>query len=203
MRIQRSEARGQRSAKVMAFALIAALLLMTTGCPTPKNGSGQNKYTPYIKTGVRVLGKTKTIFAANGLSIDKLDLAIKGGNAAVAALESSASNSLELIANFIDAFDAIAAYAAASIKNQTTRMIVMVGLAVGSEALHDLADQMKKDGAQQTGVRAMAMRRSSGAQRISAFATKPRWQCRNSINGQYAEMKYCEEHPDTSTVERH
>jgi hypothetical protein len=171
-----------------------------------------NKYSPYVKTGVRGLVTAEKIFAANGLSTAKFDPAIKIGNAAVTGLDSGATNALDRVADFIDAFESITADAEL-IKDQNTRTLVLVGMAVGSEALHELADQLKKDavGSQdsEAGSRPAKARtavaiaaESNGGRRMAAFAAKPRWRCRNSINGQFAQMTFCKEHPDTSTVER-
>jgi hypothetical protein len=167
------------------------------------------KYSPYVRTGVRVLTKTKTIFAANGLSTARFDTAINIGNAAAAALDAGATDALDQAANFIDAFEAIAEDAS-TIKDPTTRTIVLVAMAVGSEALHELADLMSKDSAtastSKQPVKAMAVAaavQSDGGQRIAAFAAKPHWRCRDSVTGQFAQMSACKEHPDTTTVERY
>src|SRR5437868_13914115 len=66
-----------------------------------------NKYSPYVKTGVRGLVTAEKIFAANGMSTAKFDPAIKIGNAAVAGLESGATNALDQVPDCIDAFESI------------------------------------------------------------------------------------------------
>jgi hypothetical protein len=200
-----------------SLALVAALVLvsMASKCDSGNGGGGGNgggvtsvlkKYSPYVKTGVRVLGKAKTIFAANGLSTANFDTAVKIGGDAVAALEADATNAIELTANFIDAFENIATDAGL-IKDPTKRTIVLVTMAVGSEALHALADQMKLDVSTQPNATrkaaADAAAESNGGQRIAAFAAKTRWRCRNSSNGQVEQMSFCEAHPETSTVERY
>ena len=184
----------------LSLFAITALVFATMGADSCKVKSGD--YVSYVKTGVRVLGKAKTIFAANGLSTEKFDPAIKVGNAAVAALEANAIDAVDLIANFIDAFEGIAADAD-FIKDPKTRTIVLVSLIAGSEALHTLSESMNRSASNDPAIASAAAVRSESAQKISAYAAKPRWRCRNSITGQFAKMGYCEKNPSTSVVERY
>ena len=167
--------------------------LTQTACPKPD----KDTIVSWGNKAVDGLEKAKPMLVNAGINPTQIDGAITIGRRFLAAAEANDSSStVGLASSFISAFEGVVADTE-RITNPTTRTIILVVLTVVNAALHKIADELAK---QEPNLPA-GMRGAPPVMKIRQFKAKKQWRCRNSQTGQYATMKFCEQHPDISQVE--
>lgn len=170
---------------------VSAIVVSQTACPQSKT------LADYSHKVVRGLNVAIPIFESNGqdtaLLIKARDLAFK---AEMAFQKNNNASGAATITDLVAVFDIEIMAQVNRITNPTVRTIVLVGLAVANDQLHELLDKLDEMSAN-----APSEIKGMNKSAVSAFKNKGRWKCRNSENGQYASMSYCKEHPATSEVE--
>lgn len=171
---------------------VSAIVVTQTACPQSKT------LADYSHKVVRGLNVAIPIFESNGqdtaLLIKARDLAFK---AEMAFQKSNNVSGAATIADLVAVFDVEIMAQVNRITNPTVRTIVLVGLAVANDQLHELLDKLDEMSASVAPSEIKGMNRSA----VSTFKNKKRWQCRNSATGRFEKMDFCKEHPATSEVE--
>lgn len=166
------------------------------------NSSGVSVALPYVETALRVLDKAIPLFELNGLKTENLKNAIKIGGPLVVALKEG-GDFLNQAGAFVNAFEKILADVEL-IKNPTTRTLVLVGLAVADEAIHDLLDQVELP----SFAHLLQGDQAQAIETLKAYKAKPRLRCRAAgpvekyKAGQFAPMDICRKYPAQTVVER-
>lgn len=172
--------------KFVASLLMAVMVCALTGCPESK------KLAPFAEDVVEGLSLSLPLLEQAGVDVAKVRTAIDLGRKLVIALKSEGGGDpVNLVDQLIGKFDLIVGEVNKLPISQANRTKILVGLAVSQIALRIIARNIE----------AKAPEGVQEVSNIKVFAAKPKWRCRSSQTGRFAEMKFCREHPDVSVVE--
>lgn len=176
--------------RLVAVALLALMLASQTACPKGEKLAG------YAEDVVEALNLSLPLLEQAGVNVAKVKIAVGIGNQLVAALKAGQSDSaVDLTAKLISAFELIVTDVNTIPMSQSLRTKILVGLAAGQIALRIIARNLEES--KPAGVLTV----NSETAKIKTYAAKPKWRCRSSQTGRFAEMSFCKQHPDVSIVE--
>lgn len=203
--------------KLCLVLLLLPLTLSQTACP----GDGGKEPPPptredvlrYSRLTADGLKDVVRILHTNNIQSKGFDKAVDLADKGVAAFEQHRdADGLALTAALIDVFENEVVADVDLIKNQTTRTVVMVAVAVARVALTQLSAAIDKvitvAEVYRISIPGVTAFQSSDAQtkaeaakaKIKAFKKKKQWRCKNAVTGRFEKMDFCKAHPETSVV---
>ena len=181
-----------------AVALCAVLLFSTTafkcgdGSKTPEQEKAE--FTAYAKDiRASVVAASPLILQLKPQLADRWNRAVSISGEMISAVEhSDKTTAAALVVELVPIFTAV-------IDEFTDNQKVLIALALGNIALQFFANHYLNEVTDTAPSRSAAAGNVKRA-KVAAFASRKKWRCRNSINGQFAAMEYCVGHPETSQV---
>jgi hypothetical protein len=194
---------------VASLALCATLVFQGCAPKAPKLATWSDKASRWSEKAANIIqGYVDDGSAPDAASLVK-QLHSFSGDAKIlgAAFRSGAANTIELAANVTSAFEQILQTDINLVPAGWRRTAVMVALSVVDEVLHDIADDLAAtaDALRHHvlfGRFVQQIEKSKAAEKLRAFAKKPRLRCRDAKTGKFLKMEQCKAHPETTVVER-
>lgn len=188
---------------IAPVALLGSMVLTQTACPQMQT------LTSISHRVVKEVDAALPILRSNNVDVAiLLQVRDKAAKAEEAFKRSDGIAGAELVGQLIDIFENDLLAQINRIQNSTTRTVVLVGLYLVNNRLHDLSDKLAEAAPTVPASRSRSATPTAAATRaIATLRTRKRWSCRASgplekyKGGQYVPMEFCKKYPDSTQVE--
>jgi hypothetical protein len=116
-------------------------------------------------------------------------------------------SAVDIAGRVIDSFEALITNDVGLIKDPSKRTWTLALLSAADISLHFIASQMVKIAKNATAAQRFifswaTQQTKDSADKIRAFAKKPKLRCRDAVSGRFRKMEQCKLHPESTVVER-